>query len=94
MTEEDLTKARAIIAQYPWKTATSPQYRDAPHSYIIRGKCGRGWQELAELVWEYGVPRQWRGRTFTYLEVDGDVFWVMGKVLNRALASQPGNWAK
>ena len=87
MTEEELALARAVITQAPWKVATSPQYRNFPHSYIIRGKCGPGWHHLAEMVWDYGTPRQWRGATFTYLEVDGDVFWVMGAVLNRAPAS-------
>ena len=73
----------------PWREASSPQYRDCPHSYIISAwdgerYCRPQWDELARLIELHGVPRIWRGQWYKYLHVDGMIYWIDPPALNRA----------
>ena len=87
ITMDEVTELRSIIAAAPWKSSTSPEYKDAPHSYIIKHTAGPGWERLADLIKHCGVYRTWRGNRMKYLILDGKCYWVMWPVLNRAEAS-------
>jgi hypothetical protein len=62
-----------------------------PHSYPVlfqpKGFTKREWTRLSKLIRRCGQPRQWQGRRYKYLIVDGFCYWTMWPVLNRAKAS-------
>jgi hypothetical protein len=88
-----LKKLRALIKKSPWRTASSPQYRNAPHSYIIafwytdndkNYENKTAWKWFADVVSTYGEYRTWRGHKYKYLIVDRKCYWVDFPALNRA----------
>jgi hypothetical protein len=88
-----LQKLRKFIREAKWKTASSPAYRSAPHSYVIAfwfkeethdGKTA--WKWFADLIRDYGEYRTWRGHRYKYLILDGHCFWVDFPALNKAKA--------
>jgi len=54
--QEELKELRAIIAKAAWKKANTPEYADAPHSYVIRMKqhniTAAQWVRFAEIIGE------------------------------------------
>jgi hypothetical protein len=93
---ETLKKLRALIRKSPWRTASSPRYRNAPHCYIIAFwfpdkdpafDDKTPWKWVADLIREYGASRTWRGHRYKYLFVDDECLWVDWPALNRAKAS-------
>ncbi len=82
-----LEKLRTLIKKSPWKAASSPQYKNAKHSYLIFFWAKRPWKFFAHKVRKFGVYRAWRGHKFKYLLLDGECFWVDWPALNRAKQS-------
>jgi hypothetical protein len=90
-----LKKLRSLIRKSPWRTASSPRYRDARHSYLIAFwfpdkdpafDDKTQWKWFADLIRERGEYKSWRGRKYKYLTVGKEVFWVDFPALNRAKA--------
>ena len=84
---------REIIRTAAWKTATSKEYRLAPHQYIVAMNCGPEWKVLADAIKTYGEWRTWLRRSdrtgwrYKYLILDSYCYWTMFPVLNRAKTS-------
>jgi hypothetical protein len=87
ITPDEVAEVRSIVAAAKWKFSTSEEYKDAPHSYIIKQSSGPEWDRLAFLIKHTGVYRTWRGNRMKYLVLDGKCYWIMWPVLNRAEAS-------
>lgn len=88
-----LQKLRKFIREQKWKSASSPAYANAPHSYIIAfwypGPDSRfdnktPWKWFADLIREHGTYRSWRGHRYRYLLLDGYAFWTDFPALNKA----------
>ena len=97
---ERLREFQSGAARMPWRKTSSPRYKTCPHEYVIRSYEGRGgvprnaWDELAAVVKRHGSPRNWRSYQYTFLSVDGYVYWVVGEALNRTYESalENGGW--
>jgi hypothetical protein len=85
--DKTLTKLRRTIKESPWKTATSPRYKNAPHSYIIWFNGVTTWRWFAGRIRKHGQYRTWRGHKYKYLLLDGEAFWLDWPALNRAKAN-------
>lgn len=90
-----LEKLRTLIKKAPWKTASSPAYRNAPHSYIIafwypephrNFENKTPWKWFSDLIRVHGEYKTWKGHKYKYLTVGREVFWVDFPALNRASA--------
>jgi len=83
-------RLRAIIRDANWKSSTSDEYKDAPHSYIIYFKDSKahhpGWKFFAECIRLHGTMRKWRKSQFKYLIVDSYAYWVCWPAVNRVKA--------
>lgn len=92
MTNEDI---RGFIANHEWTFAkTMPQI---PHWYTLRRKAMRD-EDFAAFVQEIrfrGIPRQFGGQTYTYLDIDDWTYWTMGAPVEETIlinrARLPGN---
>jgi hypothetical protein len=88
ITDAELAEVRDIISRVQWTHSTSPEYKDAPHSYVIKfrplGITEREWCRLEYLTKHTGVVRSWRKYRFKYLIVDDYCYWVIWPVFNRA----------
>ena len=89
--QAEVRELRTLIAKANWKPASSPEYKSAPHSYIVKmkrhGLTAAQWQRLADIIARSGTWRTWRGKRYRYLAIDRKVYWVMWPVLNRADAA-------
>ena len=83
---DTLRKIRTTIRTATWKQASSPQYRDAPHSYLIWFGHTTVWKWFAAKIRKHGTYRTWRGHKYKYLLLDGDAFWIDWPALNKARA--------
>jgi hypothetical protein len=81
-----LEKLRTLIRASPWKTASSPRYKNSPHSYIIFFNGKRAWKFFAHKIRKFGAYRTWKGHRYKYLLVDDECFWIDWPALNRAKA--------
>jgi hypothetical protein len=95
------SRLREIIRTEPWKPASSPQYKDAPHSYLIAynypvPETGVSrWKFFADAIAQCGEYRTWKHRfRYKYLIIDGYCYWTDFPALNRAKADtlDPKNW--
>lgn len=87
LTADRKQRLRAIIRDAEWRTATSPEYKDAPHAYIRYFDTRRAWKTLDRAIAECGEYRTWKKRyRYKYLILDGYAYWTIWPVLNRAKA--------
>jgi hypothetical protein len=84
MTAATRKRLRAIIRRARWKKATSAEFKNAPHSYIIAMKSGPEWRYFANAIRKHGVYRSWHRKRFKYLVIDGYCYWTCFPALNRA----------
>lgn len=98
-----MIRAKAFITASRWQFAkTMPQF---PHEYTVRAWAEKAgtvpeFEHFVMFIRETGTPREWHGRRFIYLEIDGWKYWTMGNplsettVINRETCppkpSQPG----
>jgi hypothetical protein len=92
LTSEELHVLREVISVAPWKNTTSEEYKDCPHSYIEKRRCGLEWDYFADLIRTCGEMRTWKapwGKVYRlrYLIIDDLAYWAMWPILNRAPAS-------
>jgi hypothetical protein len=87
MTAATRKKLRAIIRAWKWKRATSPQFKHAPHSYVVwHSSDKKDWDFFVSAIRKHGVWRRWHGNRYRYLLIDSYVFWCCWPCLNRAKA--------
>lgn len=97
----DLDSISRCLNRCTWTYAkTMPQ---APHEYIVRGKCALTDEEFLYIVHaqrDLGIHEVWGSYNFPYLHVDGYKYWTMGDtfentiILNRQKESlsSPSTW--
>ncbi len=70
----------AYLYKQNWTFAKT--YADkAPHEYIVRGKSAGTDEEFVETVTyirENGIPMRFWDHEYTYLYLDGRLYWTMG----------------
>jgi hypothetical protein len=92
ITDNELKVLRDVISVAKWTPTTSANYKDCPHSYIIKFKTGPEWDYFANLIKVCGEMRTWiapwgQKCRYRYLIIDGMAYWVDWPALNRAAAS-------
>jgi hypothetical protein len=73
----------AFIAKHKWTFAkTMPKW---PHEYVVRQKVDddESFNAFVMLIRRTGTAREWHGRIFTYLKIDGWEYWTMGSPLDQ-----------
>lgn len=79
MTHDEVLR---FIETHEWTFAkTMPQF---PHEYTLRRRATSddAFKEFVLHVRQAGTPRQFNGRTYVYLDVDGHTYWTMGSPLS------------
>lgn len=78
-----------FVASAPWVFARSMP--TIPHEYTVRGKTpDADFVAFATHIRENGYRKRFRGRYYTYLDLDGYSYWTMGAplaettIINRA----------
>jgi hypothetical protein len=80
---------KGFIETAPWRFArTMP---NEPHEYTLRGETpDEEFEAFVLLIQRQGYSGEYKGRTYTYLNVDGWRYWTMGEpvdattIINRA----------
>ena len=81
-----LTEYEKFIAQQTWTFAkTMPEI---PHEYVVRDRLSaedkKVFDAFDDHVESAGYTAVFYEREYTYLDVSGYKYWVMGNILNRA----------
>lgn len=92
ITPEETEVLRQVISVAPWKHSTAEEYKDCPHSYIVRHAISKEWDYFANLIKICGEIREWHapwGKTcfYRYLIIDEKCYWAMWPIINCANAS-------
>ena len=87
MNPEELILLRELIERCAWKASTSARYRTAPHSYIVQERSGDEWKSMSEAIDKFSTECGWRGHRFKYMVLDGQCYWQMGNIINKASES-------
>lgn len=74
---------RPYIAANEWRQART--YQDNPHQYLLWDRASDLLAQALLVKWieVTGEGRKFRGRRYTYRELDGWLYWSMGLTVNR-----------
>jgi hypothetical protein len=91
--DEAIRRFTEVVKAQRWTFAKSMP--TIPHEYTLRqrwvnGPDGMSFDHAVLAIRIHGYQEMWRGRRFTYLDIDGWKYWTMGspvpetRVINRA----------
>jgi hypothetical protein len=89
--------ARAFVRAGSWTFAKTMPW--APHHYVVRQReaaAGRaeGYDALRALILDYHYLREWRGRSFRGVTLEGLTMWIMedGLIVINAKPAEPDDF--
>lgn len=82
----DINFIKGFIGRCQWIWART--YRNIPHEYIVRGKCGLSDDEFLYFVHaqrSMGIHERWGKYNHQYLYIDGYKYWTMGDTYDKTV---------